>query len=71
MSRQSKIERVTKETNVVVELNLDGSGTAESTMSVIGGGMRVIGDVESSGVTACCDFDFPSDSTACKRTSQS
>lgn len=30
MSRQSKIERVTKETNVVVELNLDGSGNAES-----------------------------------------
>ena len=30
MSRQSKIERVTKETSVVVELNLDGSGNAES-----------------------------------------
>jgi imidazoleglycerol-phosphate dehydratase len=30
MSRQSKIERVTKETSVMVELNLDGSGNAES-----------------------------------------
>lgn len=30
MSRESRVERTTKETSVVVELNLDGSGAAES-----------------------------------------
>ena len=34
MSRSSRLERVTKETSVVVELDLDGTGTAKVSTGV-------------------------------------